>query len=419
MARDFEDGLPRLAPAAVTPLRSADVIAAAGDHLRGRGLETFERRLADFVGVPQCHTYTSFMRANYACLRHLAERHDGDAVILPRYSCPSFAHGVIAAGLEVRYCDVDPRTLTIDLDHLRSLPTDDALALLCVNHFGLANPMDEIAAYCDRNDVRLVEDLGYGLGTIYDGRPLGSFGDVSVLNFQEGKAIPVGGGAVAQNDESDAFPTDRPQSRANPHVMLGYRFFSDPRAYYWFEAASNALGANVRKRLSMEDTIRDTTGEHDFEFDATHPLRTVSDFQGALGVRILDRLDRHVAVRSENARRLESGLADCDGVQLVERVPDLTRAHYVRYPVLVDSERRDELEDRLGSAGVEASSMYTEHGMDVDADVFPGAAEVAKRLLTLPCHPMVDDRTLERAITVLQTHAETDRRTKSVPVTES
>lgn len=448
MARDSDDGLPRLSPAAVTPIRYADVAAAAGDHLRGRGLETFERRLADFVGVPRVYTYTSFMRANYACLRHLKEREgdkggedgkdgkdgkDGEAVILPRYSCPSFAHGVLAAGLEVRYCDVDPRTLTIDQDHLRTLPTDDVLALLCVNHFGLANPMEEITAYCERNDVQLVEDLGYGLGTTYDGRQLGTFGDFSVLNFQEGKAVPVGGGAVAQSDESVssptdrdksvsfstdrdepvAFPNERPKARPNPHVMLGYRFFSDPRAYYWFEAASEAIGTNVRKRLSMEDTIRDTTGEHDFEFDATHPLQRISDFQGSLGARVLDRLDSHRAVRSNNARRLEAGLADCDGVQLVERVPG-TKAHYVRYPVLVEPERRDELKARLRSAGVEASSMYTEHGMDVDEDAFPGAAEVEARLLTLPCHPKVNDRTLERTISVLERHAGATRRRESV-----
>lgn len=394
--------IPEFMPAAVTPFRYGDLVKATRDHLRGRGLDGFERDVCTYLDATAAHSYTSFMRAIYACLHQLRDGNTGEKVVLPRYSCPSFAHAILAAGLEIQYCDVDPRTLTIDLDHLRSLPTDGVLALVCVNHFGLANPMNEIERYCEREDVYLVEDLGYGLGTEYEGARLGTFGDLSVLNFQEGKAIPVGGGmAVRSGSESPTFPRDRPKSRPNLGMMLGYRFFSNPVAYYGFMMGSLALGANVRKRFSMEDTIQETSGEYDYDFEHDEPLYAISDFQGSLGASILDRLADYKARRAENAAKIEEGLSDLGHVRPVRELPKLSDPHYIRYPVLIERGRRDDFKERLLAAGIEASSMYTEHGIDIDADAYPGSAEISERLLTLPCHPNVDDDAIERTIDVL------------------
>lgn len=424
-----------LQPVAITPTTAGDIVGAAADHFRGRGREQLRRQVTEYLGAADAATYTSFVRSLYACLETIKRREDAgdgsageaDAVVLPRYSCPDFAHAIDAAGLTRRYCDVDPGTLSIDEASLRSLETDDAVALFAVNHFGLSNPMDRLVDFCADRDLYLIEDLGYSLGAEYRGTRLGGFGDFGVLNFREGKAIPVPGGMVTTrredvdlgghadrdggiggSDGAGASPGvdgdgERPAARPAVHVALGYRALSHPTPYRALDALSGLVGTDVRKRASMEDTTRRATSEFDNDFEPTPPLPAMSHFDAALGSRVFDRLERVRRGRNATARYYRDALADCDGVQPVRPLPE-TRPHFIRYPVLVHAGHRADLVDRLDAVGIEASTVYHDDGMRVDETAYPGSARVCRELVTLPTHPRLDDDDRAAVVEAVRSH---------------
>lgn len=395
--------MPRLLPAAITPVGIDDLARALGRRRRHEGLEELRAAMAAYHQAAGAYSFTSLMRTVYVCLRALARNDRRKKVVLARYSCPSFAHAILAAGLSIHYCDVCPTTLSIDLDQLGRIEADDTLAVICANLFGLAYPMDEVVRLCRDKQVALVEGADYSIGTEYRSRRVGTFGDFTILNFQEGKALPIGGGMVLSR-KADGLEglDDRRRGRASAHaeLMLAFALVSRPRSYFFFNWAMRTLGVNT-KGFSMEDTIRDTTSEFDYRFDATQPLLAISDLRAALGLELLSRLDDHRAIRERNGRELRERLAECRSVTQIVPEPGVNRVHYIRYPVLVARERRAALRERLFREGFEASTMYVEHGMKVDPEAFPGAAQVAAELLTLPCHPLVQSSDVARMVSVI------------------
>lgn len=393
----------RLLPAAITPVSLTDVLLAAVEHARGYGLQAFEKRLAEYFSARASYTFGSLMRTNYACLTALSQGSMRKKVVLPRYSCPSFVHAVIAAELEVQYCDIDPGTLALDVSQLRAMDLSNTLAIICTNLFGLTNPIDQVVELGRKRGVFVIEGVDYGIGTIYRSKRIGTFGDVAILNFQEGKVVPVGGGALVTNNDKiiARFLGTRNAQRANFMTMLGFSVCTRPALYAIFMKLVGALGMN-KKAFSMEDTIRNTNKETDFFFNAGDCEKALSNFQGALGCQLLSRLDSDMAKRKEIASALIARLRDIPGIELIEEIPGVQAVHYVRLPVLVGMGKRGLLLGKLFDAGIEASPMYIEHGMVVEKARYPGSYRVAHELLTLPCHPFVDSADVEKIIAVVK-----------------
>jgi perosamine synthetase len=384
----------RFIPAAVTPVFFQDIVTAYKRGKTGLGVELFERNIAKYIGVNGAYSFTSFMRANYTCLTALKEQDERKKVILPRYSCPSFAHAIIAAGLSIEYCDTNPETMSIDIRSLESIDTKDVIALICVNYFGLINPMEKIASFCKKNNIYLIEDLGYALGSEYDNRKAGTFGDFSVLNFQEGKALPIVGGMVTTNNTSlieRCISNRRKKAKSNYLIPFGYSFFSKPKNYNFFMKCSSLAGSNIRKKVSMEDTMRDTNNEYDFIFDAKDAFNSMSDFQGHLGMILLDRMEDCISARYENAQKIEKLFTENNMVSLIKKEREMTKTHYIRYPLRIRSGLRDELVNRMCKNKIQASSMYTDFGLEVEKELFPGAHCISNELVTIPCHPFLTE----------------------------
>ena len=390
-------------PAAVTPFRYRDLSFALSQHLNKKGLPDFEKAMCSFIGTKHAYSFTSFMRAIYACLIFLKKSDKRFEIIIPRYSCPSFAHAILAAGLRIRYCDINPLTLSLDMKKVEQEDLKNVLAIICVNYFGLSNPMDEISNFCKNNDIYLIEDLGYSLGSEYNQRKLGTFGDFSVYNFQEGKAIPVGGGMITTNRDDLEGMQFQNRGMASPNFfqMTGYKIFSNPYGYNIFMGISRNLGENGRKRFSMEDTIRETSNEFDFSFDPNCPLLSLSNFQGALGFSILSNMSELMKTREKNALLYNNKLSDHENIIPIQKEKGVSKVHYIRYPILVGNNLRDSVLSALLKNGIEASSMYSDHGIQIANSGYSGAERISNEILTLPCHPFMNYKDIEFACEII------------------
>lgn len=389
----------RVVPPAITPVYASDVIEGVAGHLGGRGLEGFRTAVRDLLHARVAGTYTSYRRALGACLLELAGVADGDRtlVLVPAFCSADIPDAVEGVGFDVRRYDVDDETLAPDIASLESRPVEDALAAVVVNPLGFGSPMDDVVELCAERDAFVVETLGYALGTEYRGRRLGSFGDCAVLNFQQGKPIPVGGGMVVSRRPDVEFgDAGRPPVAPNVLALSGYAAFSRPRPYYLFKRLSGLLDARGA------GTGRPTT--HPESKDSVRyrrPFATMSDFQGAVGSRVLGRLDADRRARARTARFYDDAFEDCPGVRRFRSIDGLAKNQYVRYPLLVEStEHRDAARRRLLAAGIHATTLYD--WPPIDAGRFPGAASVQRGILTLPTHPYVDARDRRNVVDVVR-----------------
>ena len=389
---------------AMTPISFAEIYYALTQHAHGRGHDEFKQAINSYLGLDSSYTFTSFMRAIYACLKALTSVDNRKEIILPRYCCQDFTHAVLAAGLKPKYCDINPLTLSLNVGLLNEMNFEDVLALICVNHFGFANPMDEIVDLCKRNSTYLVEDLGYALGTEFKNRKLGTFGDFAVLNFREGKAIPIGGGMVITRHANIMDRLNRvheEKEKANIPMMLAYKVFSNPYIYSLFIAKpSKLLRFDIPARFSMEDTDRNTTCESEYQFDSDKPLKSISNFQGALGLMVLSKIDKHMEARRERASVLETELSQFEYIRIIQKETGCSKIHHIRYPILIEGKMRERILTELRRCGVGASPMYTK--VKPNASKFPQSARVSTEILTLPCHPGVKQGDLETTISVIR-----------------
>lgn len=382
----------RLVPPAVTPLSPSDLAAGAAGQFRGTGRAEFRDALRSFLDGHSAGTYTSFRRALAACLLELAESGEGNTVLVPSFCSSDYPDAIEGAGLALDRYDVDPTTLSADVSDLDSLP-EETLAVIVVNVLGYSSPMAEIAELCDQQDVFLVEALGYSLGSAYEGARLGTFGDCSVLNFQQGKPIPVGGGMVISGTERLTFDdAGREAVRPNAGMLGGYTLFGHPTLYGLYDQVGKPLVA----RLGQAERVS-THPESKLGVAYDPPFKTLSNFQGTVGYRSFQRLADHRRQRARTANYYASALGDLPGITHLDAIEGLTNHQFVRYPMLVESpDRRNALLAALEARGIQATAMYD--WPKIDPDTFPGGARLQQQLITLPTHPYVDREDRQRTV---------------------
>ncbi|MFC6954556.1 DegT/DnrJ/EryC1/StrS family aminotransferase [Halorubellus litoreus] len=383
-------------PGALTRVTASDVAAGLAAHALGRGRTQFVDEIRAFLDADSAGTYSSYRRALGAALRALAAT---DArkrtVLLPAFCSSDFVDAVDGVGLNVRRYDVDPETLGADVESLRDAVDDDVLAVVAVNVLGYVSDMVAMRSIADDADCFLLEALGYALGASYDDRRLGTYGDVSVLNFQQGKPIPVGGGMAVSRHPDVAF-TDVGREPAPPNVaaLAGYALVQDPRRYY----AYSRLAAEVDRNTDGHHHVTTHPDAKDgvaYDADATFP--TMSNFQCAVARRVFARNRQERRERARNAAAYATAFADLPQVRAIRPLPGVSDHQWVRFGLLVDShERRNEIAYTLDAHGIETSRLYD--WPKVDADAFPGARTLQRRILPLPTHHLVDGADRERIV---------------------
>jgi perosamine synthetase len=125
----------------------------------------------------------------------------GTEVIVPAYTWHSTATTVLQCGAVPVFCDVDRRTLTLDVDDMERRITDRTRAVCPVHLWGNPAEMDRIVEVARARGVAVVEDCSHAHGARYRGRPVGSWGDVGCFSMHASKPVAGGEAGVAVTDD--------------------------------------------------------------------------------------------------------------------------------------------------------------------------------------------------------------------------
>ncbi|MFW5718552.1 MAG: DegT/DnrJ/EryC1/StrS family aminotransferase [Spirochaetota bacterium] len=201
----------------------------------------FEERYADYVGAKHCVMTASGTNALTAALMAL-EIGPGDEVIVPACTYMATPIAVLAVGAIPVIADIDD-TVTLDPKALEATIGPRTKAVIPVHMWGLPCNMDAIVSVARKAGIYVVEDACQGVGGAYEGRMLGSIGDVGTYSFNYYKNMTAGegGAVVTDNDEW------------HTRVMSAV----DPCRFYWDgrEGAERGFTANGARASEFEGAI--------------------------------------------------------------------------------------------------------------------------------------------------------------------
>jgi perosamine synthetase len=192
------------------PLSSPDIteaeIEAVSAVLRtnslslGPRLEEFEDALAAFHQMPPAIAVSSGTAALHLAIRALGIG-EGDEVIVPSFTFIAVANAVCYERATPVFVDIDPVTLNMDPSSVSRAITPRTRGIIVVHTFGVPAEMDALMELARRHSLAVIEDACEAIGATYNGKPVGSFGDIAALAFYPNKQITTGeGGAVLARD---------------------------------------------------------------------------------------------------------------------------------------------------------------------------------------------------------------------------
>jgi dTDP-4-amino-4,6-dideoxygalactose transaminase len=184
----------------------------------------------------------------------------GDTVIVPSFTFVTTALAFARQGARIVFCDIEPRTLGLDPDHLAAVLDDSVRAVVPIHYAGVACDLERIRpALADWPQVSLIEDNAHGLYGRWRGSPLGSFGRFATLSFHETKNIVCGeGGALLVHESRDI---DRARVLFDKGTNRRAYFLGQVDKYSWKDngssfGLSDILAAYLYAQLEKRETIQ-------------------------------------------------------------------------------------------------------------------------------------------------------------------
>src|SRR3989344_5270844 len=170
----------------------------------GRFADTFEKKFARWLGTRYCITTTSGSSANLLAIATLTSAHlgarrlkPGDEVITLAAGFPTTINPLILYGLIPVFVDIDRTTCNVDLKSLKKAITKKTRAIFLPHHIGNPFNIRVVQFLARRYRLWLVEDCCDALGSEYQGKKVGTFGNLATVSFYAGHHMTMGvGGAV-------------------------------------------------------------------------------------------------------------------------------------------------------------------------------------------------------------------------------
>jgi CDP-6-deoxy-D-xylo-4-hexulose-3-dehydrase len=294
----------------------------------GRFNDAFEQRLANYLGVKHLLTVNSGSSANLVAFStltspRLGERaiRPGDEVIGVAAGFPTTVNPILQFGAVPVFVDVDIPTYNIDAAKIEAAISPKTRAIMLAHTLGNPYNLEVVTALCRKYNLWLIEDCCDALGSTYDGRLVGNFGDIGTLSFYPAHHITMGEGGAVFTSDFDL-------------KQIADSFRDWGRDCYCAPGKDNTCGKRFEWQL----------GELPFGYDHKYTYShlgynlKISDMQAACALAQMDRLDRFIAARRANFSYLKERLKACEEFLILPEATPKSDPSWFGFPITLREE---------------------------------------------------------------------------------
>ena len=278
----------------------------------GHFTEDFERALAQTVGMRSAHMVNSGSSANLVALSSLTSNKLGDRQILPGDEVITVAAGfpttvtpILQNNLIPVYVDVDLSTYVAIPEQIESALSPKTKAIMMAHTLGNPFDINFVMNFAKKNNLWVIEDSCDALGGLYDGKKIGSFGDLSTLSFYPAHHITTGEGGAVLARKAILKP-----------LIESFRDWG--RDCWCLPGCDNTC----LKRFEWQLGTLPDGYDHKYTYSHLGYNLKSGDIQAAIGLKQLDKLPDFVSKRRDNWKYLSEGLSDLQEYFMLPRATD-------------------------------------------------------------------------------------------------
>lgn len=315
--------------------------------IMGREVRAFESAFADYLGARFCVGVNSGTAALQLALMASAIG-PGDEVIAPSFTFFATAEAISVLGAKPVFVDIDPASYTVSAAAIEKAMTSRTRAIIPVHLYGQSADLDPILEIGKRHNLRIIEDAAQAHGAEYQGKRVGALGDAGCFSFYPSKNLGAYGeaGAIVTNDEALTeklrLLRDHGSTSKYAHAIVGYNF-------------------------------------------------RMEEIQAAVLSVKLPHLDDWNSQRRDRASTYNDLLKNCG----VNSPREMDYARHVYHVYAIQTENRDELQQRLTAAGIQTGVHYpipihlqpAYLSLGYQSGDLPVTEKLSERVLSLPMFP--------------------------------
>ena len=320
-----------------------------------------KEQLKEYLKVENVELFVNGHLALYCAIKALKLK--GEIITTP-FTFASTTNAIIQAGCTPIFCDVKA-DYTIDEEKIEKLITKDTVAILGVHVYGNVCAVDKIEEIAEKNNLKVIYDAAHAFGEEYDGKGIGSYGDVSMFSFHATKVFhTIEGGCLTFKDKLLAQELSRQRNFGIDGEVL------------------ENFGTNAK----------------------------MNEFQAAMGICNLRHINKQLSLRKQAFKRYQHNLLSVKGITLICEQENVLR-NYSYFPILIEKEygkTRDEVIDKLKENGIIARKYFyplvcenKEFNKDLLVNT-PIAKDFSRKVICLPLYAGLTNNEIDYIANILK-----------------
>ncbi len=334
--------------------------------LEGPFVKEFEQKMSAGVNRKYGIAVSNGTAALEVAIQALGVK-EGDEVIMPAFTIISCAMAVTKVGAVPVLVDSDLQTWNMNTEEIEAKITPRTKAIMIVHIYGLPVEVDRVLALAEKYNLKVIEDAAEMHGQTYNGRPCGSFGDISTFSFYPNKHITTGEGGMVMTDDEELAERCR--------MIRNLCFRKDVR-YVHDEISDNYRFTNL---------------------------------QAAVGLAQLERLDEFVGKKRRMGSYYTEKLREIDGLILPLEKTDYADNIYWVYGIVLDKNINVDnkvMQKLLAEEGIGSRTffwcmheqpVYKKQGLFVN-ETYPNAEYLARKGFYIPSGLALTEEQMEQVV---------------------
>ena len=324
-----------------------DCIDSTWISSKGKYIELFENAFSSYIDVPYATTVNNGTVALHLALLALDIK-AGDEVIVPSFTYIASVNAISYVGATPVFVESIKRNWQVDPEDIKRKITAKTKAIMVVHLYGHPCDMNAIAKICKDHNLRLIEDCSEAIGSYYENKHVGGFGDISTFSFFGNKTITTGeGGMVVSNNEAYIEVVRKLKNQGNSTVQ------------YWHDV----IGYNYR----------------------------MTNICAAIGLAQLEQIDTIIPLKRTIAQTYKTAF-EHTGIEFHAEDSNIKNSYWMCSCLIPKNINKQDLVDYLREKGIETRPLFypaNEMPMykQLTNEIFPVAKELSERGLNLPSYP--------------------------------